>query len=74
MSIGIFALQFHHAAVEAERAHQGFAAVPGEKHFGLRLHLNVFAYELLQQLVAHHVARDVGVEFRFLGIITIGTS
>ena len=65
-------LQPHGLLVERKRSEHGFAAVPGKKHVGCLLQLNVVAHEAFEKLVGHDrpaVRRHV----LFLQIIAILT-
>ena len=70
----VLCLQLHHLLVKIERAHQRFASVPGEENMVAGLALDILFDEFLQQALAHDVTGGVVVEFRFLGIVAVGTS
>ena len=55
VALGVLTLEGDDALVEAERAHEGFAAVPGEEHLGLGLRFDVLANVGLERGVAHDV-------------------
>ena len=68
---GVFRLELQGFAVEADGAHQGFAAVPGEEDLRRRLGFEILADEKLQQLVGEDAVRVVGVEPVLFQIIAI---
>lgn len=60
---GVGALEFQGTLIEGDGAHERFAAVPSEEHFGGGLSFDVFLDELLQQFVRQHLLPGVVVEF-----------
>ena len=72
-SAAVDALQLQSAAIEVDGAQERFAPMPGEQHLRHGLGFHVLADELLQELVAHGVARSRLVEPSFLKIVTIRT-
>lgn len=53
VALSVLALEGDDALVEAERAHERFAAVPGKEHLGLGLRFNVLAYVGFERSIAH---------------------
>lgn len=53
VALSVLALEGDDALVEAERAHERFAAVPGKEHLGLGLRFDVLAYVGFERGIAH---------------------
>ena len=66
-SAGVAALQLQHFLVEAERAHQRLATVPGEKHLRLCLRFDILLDERLQRGVTHQRVGLIGL----MGLISL---
>lgn len=69
----VLLLQRQRLLVERPRAHQRFAAVPGEKHVVAGLNGDVIVDIPLERLVAHLLFGRLRVEFLFFEVVTIGT-
>ena len=69
----VLLLQCQRLLVERPRAHQRFAAVPGEKHVVAGLNGDVIVNVALECLVAHLLFGRFGVEFLLFEVITIST-